>query len=91
MDAEKMAIAAHMYIALRREAKRTIDVEWLLKNAEYAREVVALAKQHSLELAGLAEHFEAWLPGQQDHKEISAAYLPAPQEGISDRYIGRLR
>lgn len=95
MDTEKTAIAARMYIALRREAKRSIDVEWLLKNTEYAREVIALAKQHSQELVELAMHYEAHLPESSpgimvDETAFQLA-APPPQKELTDRYIGRLR
>lgn len=93
METEKTAIAARMYIALRREAKRSIDIEWLLKNTEYAREVISLAKQQSGELAELAKQLEALLPAPEkaraDREEHPSKSAPPPD--LNDRYIGHLR
>lgn len=47
--AEKTAIAAHLYIALRRKFNRVIDVEWLVRNEEYALEIIALGRKPGLE------------------------------------------
>lgn len=47
--AEKTAIAAHLYIAMRRKFNRVIDVEWLVRNEEYAREIISLGKRPGLE------------------------------------------
>lgn len=95
MATEKTAIAARLYIALRREAKRSIDVEWLLKNTEYAREIIALAKQHSQELVELALHYEAHMPELAPaigvDKNAYRLSAPSPQQELTDRYIGRLR
>ncbi|HYG31650.1 MAG TPA: hypothetical protein VD810_01565 [Methylophilaceae bacterium] len=47
--AEKTAIAAHLYIALRRKINRVIDVEWLIRNEDYAREIITLGRRPGLE------------------------------------------
>lgn len=96
METGKTALAARIYISMRREAKRSIDVEWLLKNTEYAREIIALAKQHSPELIELALHFEALFPAPPDtpaqaQPGTSQQFASAPPSAITDRYIGRLR
>ncbi len=58
-ESDKTAIAAHLYITLRRTANRVIDVEWLAKNDEYAKEVIRLARQAgSDELAHYAGLYE---------------------------------
>lgn len=58
-ESDKTAIAAHLYITLRRTANRVIDVEWLAKNDEYAREIIRLAReQESDELKRYADLFE---------------------------------
>lgn len=58
-EAEKTGIAAHLYVTLRRSANRVIDVEWLSKNEEYAREVIHLARQQgSEELKHYADRYE---------------------------------
>jgi len=47
--AEKTAIAAHLYIALRRKINRVVDVEWLVRNEDYAREIITLGRRPGLE------------------------------------------
>jgi len=90
MDRDKIAIAAHLYIAMRREAKRTIDVEWLLKNTDYAREIIALARQYSPELATYSDRLAALLP-EEAPPQPTPSSAPHQQSDISDRYIGHLR
>ena len=41
-DTEKTAIAAHLYVSLRRVANRVIDIEWMAQNEEYARAIIKL-------------------------------------------------
>lgn len=56
-NTERMAVAAHLHVALRRKAGRVTDTDWVAVNDEYAREVVRLARAKAQELAdaGLAE------------------------------------
>ena len=42
--ADKIAIAAHMNILLRRHLGRMTDVEYMAKNPDYARELIHLAQ-----------------------------------------------
>lgn len=44
LDSEKMAIAAHLHVLLRRVQGRVTDVEWMVKSPDYAREVVRVAR-----------------------------------------------
>lgn len=43
-DHEKMAIAARLHVLLRSRLNRVTDVEWMVKNADYAREVVRFSR-----------------------------------------------
>ena len=56
-NTERMAVAAHLHVALRRKAGRVTDTDWVAVNDEYACEVVRLARAKAQELAdaGLAE------------------------------------
>ena len=38
------SVVGRVYVILRRETNRMIDVEWAIANAEYAREVIRLAR-----------------------------------------------
>ncbi len=48
-DADKLAIAAHLHVLLRRKTGRVTDTEWMAVNAEYALEIVRFARQHAQE------------------------------------------
>lgn len=100
--AEKTAIAAHLYITLRRKTNRVIDVEWLVRNEDYAREVITLARKPGLEeLASHINRLEELVFGKP--KPVVAPAAPAPQveeeDALEDlgldtsvkQYIGTLR
>lgn len=61
LDSEKLAIAAHLHVALRRRVGRVTDVEWLVKSPEYAREILRVARSDpaQVELLDLAARLEA--------------------------------
>ena len=46
---EKVAIAAHMHVLLRRKTGRVTDTEWMAENLDYAREVIRFARAKALE------------------------------------------
>ncbi|WP_422844905.1 hypothetical protein [Acidovorax sp. M2(2025)] len=48
-DPDKLAIAAHLHVLLRRKTGRVTDTEWMAANAEYAQEVVRFARQRARE------------------------------------------
>jgi hypothetical protein len=88
-DYEKTAIAAHLYITLRRSANRVIDVEWLAKNEEYAKEIIRLARaQDSDELKHYADLFEEEVfgkpapakPSKPPAEELSKPPMDEPAE-----------
>lgn len=91
LESEKLAIAAHLHVAMRRKIGRVIDVEWVVRNDDYAREVirVALAEPDHPELQDWARRLQA---------ALSVAVAPARQLPIAPppaapapRYVGRLR
>ena len=43
LDSDKLAIAAHLHVAMRRKLGRVTDVEWMVRSEEYAREIIRLA------------------------------------------------
>jgi hypothetical protein len=51
---ERIALAAHLHVVLRRKTGRVTDVEWMAVNAEYAAEVVRYARERAAE-DGIAE------------------------------------
>lgn len=61
---ERMAVAAHLHVALRRKAGRVTDTDWMAVNDVYAREIVRVARAKAQEdgdeaLAELAAKLEA--------------------------------
>ncbi|ACT49748.1 hypothetical protein [Methylovorus glucosotrophus] len=89
-DTEKTAIAAHLYVSLRRVANRVIDIEWMAQNEEYARAVIKLAvEQGNDELARQALRYQALLNGEQGPARTEAAAPSA--DTVKKRYIGTLR
>ncbi|HEY0201717.1 MAG TPA: hypothetical protein VGC24_08495 [Burkholderiaceae bacterium] len=43
-DSDRIAIAAHLHVLLRRKTGRVTDTEWMAVNGEYAAEVVRFAR-----------------------------------------------
>lgn len=46
---EKIAIAAHLHVLLRRKTGRVTDTEWMASNAVYAAEIVRFAREKAAE------------------------------------------
>lgn len=44
---EKIAIAAHLHVLLRRKTGRVTDTEWMANNRDYALEIVRFARQYA--------------------------------------------
>ncbi len=60
---EKLAIAAHLHVVLRRKTGRVTDTEWMADNPSYAREIIRFAREragqdHAPELAEWAARLE---------------------------------
>jgi phage shock protein A len=86
---EKTAIAAHLYVTLRRVANRVIDIEWMAQNEEYARAIIKLAvEQGNEELARQALRYQALLDGELS---IQAEAVAPAGDNVKKRYIGTLR
>lgn len=46
---QKIAIAAHLHVLLRRKTGRVTDTEWMAANLEYAMEIIRFARAKALE------------------------------------------
>ena len=46
---QRLAIAAHMHVLLRRKTGRVTDTEWMAENLEYALEITRFARAKALE------------------------------------------
>ncbi len=97
LASEKLAIAAHMHVLLRRKTGRVTDTEWMAANAEYAQEIVRFARANAREgghadIAALADKLEQAL-----ELKAAAPVLPlrpsAPTTGETpaSRYVMSLR
>jgi hypothetical protein len=49
LASEKIAIAAHLHVLLRRKTGRVTDTEWMAQNAEYGAEIVRYARAKASE------------------------------------------
>ncbi|WP_229722316.1 hypothetical protein [Xylophilus rhododendri] len=89
-DSDKMALAAQMHVLLRRITGRVTDTEWMVRNPEYARAMVALARQTAVtdrrpELQDCADRLEQALALAQPPAPAAppAAAAPAPSAASS--------
>ena len=84
-DNEKFAVAAHLYVLLRRKVGRAIDTVWMVQNAEYAREVLRIAREQAdTDLNKLVTRFEAL--------SASGGQPPTPEPPpVAGKYVGSLR
>lgn len=78
LESEKLAVAAHLHVVMRRKIGRVTDVEWMLRSAEYAREVIRIALAE-------AAHPELMEWGQR----LQAALFPAPPQAAATRSAER--
>jgi len=66
-DSEKLAVAAHLHVVMRRKMGRVTDIDWLMRSPEYARAIIDLA-------CGQSEHVDVAEWG----RKMQAALFPAP-------------
>ncbi len=98
-ESERLAIAAHLHVQLRRVTGRVTDTEWMARNLDYADEVVRFAREAANdrgqpELAELAARLaNAMQPLRPAPKAVKPAPRPEPKpaEELETRYVGRLR
>ena len=59
-DSQRLAIAAHLHVALRRKTGRVTDTEWLASNVEYAQAIIGVCRAEAdPDLIHLATRLEA--------------------------------
>jgi len=103
-DSERLAIAAHLHVALRRKTGRVTDTEWMASDTAYGQAMARFALNHArsnqdAELERLAQRFAASLPGAPDPAALATAVTapatdPAALQGLvasAKRYVGGLR
>ncbi|GAA0758456.1 hypothetical protein LRH25_21175 [Ideonella azotifigens] len=82
LESEKLAIAAHLHVVMRRKMGRVTDVEWLVRSPEYAREIirVALAEVAHPELVEWGQRFlAAMFPPPAEAR-------PLPARAVAERH-----
>lgn len=100
-DSERLAIAAHLHVALRRKTGRVTDTEWMASDTAYGQAMAQFALNHArsnqdAELERLALRFAASLPGAVTPAAatIGATVADAAAPGLvasAKRYVGGLR
>lgn len=81
LNSEKIAIAAHLHVLLRRKTGRVTDTEWMASNAEYAAEIVRFARASA--------HSDGHLDlGEWADKLASAMLEAAPPRPMISRLLG---
>lgn len=95
------SLATHLYVKLRRDTGRVIDVIWFMRNDEYAREILKIARGvRDAELDKLIERIEIILHGGGKASHGTPAPSPVPVADLSPaevqahatgRYRGGLR
>jgi hypothetical protein len=48
LNSEKLGIAAHLHVLLRRKTGRVTDTEWMATNTDYAAEIVRFSRASAL-------------------------------------------
>jgi hypothetical protein len=101
LPSEKIAIAAHLHVLLRRKTGRVTDTEWMASNADYAAEIVRFArasaeKDGHTDLGEWAAKLEATLaptlpPATITEKFIGMASAALPNDANQHRYIRGIR
>lgn len=103
-DTDRIAIAAHLHVLLRRKTGRVTDTEWMAANADYADEVVRFARQRAQEdgvpeLAewadrlALAMHQDRAIERQPLINAAMQAVQAARERAVPEapRYVGGIR
>jgi hypothetical protein len=82
-DSDKLGIAAHLHVAMRRKIGRVTDIEWMVRDAHYAREIIrlALAERDHPDLQGWALKLQAALFPPVAERAAPARTLPAANSG----------
>lgn len=99
---QKLAIAAHLHVLLRRKTGRVTDTEWMASNLEYASEIVRFARSRAAEdghadLAEWAGKLEEAVQQKEPAPKVplaqSAVQLLSEKAKAPDehRYVGGIR
>ena len=93
MNTQRLAVAAHLHILLRRKLGRVTDVEWMSQNDDYAHEVVrlSLAQADQPDLVAMAQRLLVLLPPPRPAPGAAAPGTGRPAAPELPRYVRSLR
>jgi hypothetical protein len=82
LNSEKIAIAAHLHVLLRRKTGRVTDTEWMASNADYAAEIVRFARGRAdsdghLDLREWADKLESAMAVVTPSRSVTSRLLSA--------------
>lgn len=82
LPSERLGIAAHMHVLLRRKTGRVTDTQWMADNLDYAREIVRIARLSAkedghTELIEWADKLEQAMVPQAEQAARSSAVTPS--------------
>ena len=94
-SSEKIAIAAHLHVLLRRKTGRVTDTEWMASNAEYATEIICFARASAkadghTDLVEWADKLEIAMAIAAPARPASAR-LPDNADAAAHRYVRGIR
>lgn len=84
LNSEKLAIAAHLHVLLRRKTGRVTDTEWMAANTEYAAEIIRFAR------AAAQEYGHTDLAEWAAKLELAMEPHPTHRSGSRERLLGAL-
>ena len=84
LNSEKLAIAAHLHVLLRRKTGRVTDTEWMAANTEYAAEIIRFAR------AAAKDDGHADLGEWAAKLELAMEPHHAPRASTRERFLGAL-
>lgn len=87
-ESDRLSVAAHLHVLLRRKVGRVTDTEWMAANTDYALEIVRFARERarSDQLPELNE----WAD-RLERLTLAAAAAPAPRTPLVEAAAQRLR
>jgi hypothetical protein len=92
-SSEKIAIAAHLHVLLRRKTGRVTDTEWMAGNQEYAAEIARFAREKAAEeghvdLAVWADRLEEIMAAPEPRARVPLVQMVS--EAVKERSLPAL-
>ena len=94
---ERLGIAAHLHVLLRRKLGRVTDTEWMALDLAYAEEVLRVSRESADdEIHAWADRFEVAIQVLKPRAAPALERAARPPEtashsAVERRYVGRLR